>query len=393
MAIICSDDFLKAMKASVKFVFIKIEIYDSQMNFIKELTKDVTREDIGSISVDASRPIRRSFSFSLKNLNNEYDWSDSSLFWLDKRIKLFIGLKLPNGTIEYIPQGVFILTEPSDSHTLDGKIATIQGQDKAYMLTDRRGKFINTTTIETGANIAQAIKTIAGGAGETLFNFDTVTETVPYELVYEAGTSRWEAISELAILAKCTIYYDVYGYLRLRNIDLNEFSTFPTVWSFNYDQKDRFYAGNTRKLEDTICNRIIVLGGSGQTATQRYELVISDSDPRWTGSPYTVEKIGDILYYHNDGNPDPLLGGTDNGPVFWRAKYEMMKRLSFTERLSLSSAPLYILDANDIVGVEDSSNSVTGKYLIESFSLPITPQLMDFDCIKYNKVLNDWDFV
>lgn len=103
----CSDMCLKAMKASIKQVFIKIEVYDSKMNFIKELTKDVTKEDVGAISVDSNRPIRRSFSFSLNNKNNEYDWSESSMFWIDKRIKLFIGLKLPNKTIEYIPQGSF----------------------------------------------------------------------------------------------------------------------------------------------------------------------------------------------------------------------------------------------------------------------------------------------
>jgi hypothetical protein len=51
-----------------------MEMYDNQMNFIESIEKQVSQNDIGSISVDKSRPIRRNFSFSLINKDNKYTW-------------------------------------------------------------------------------------------------------------------------------------------------------------------------------------------------------------------------------------------------------------------------------------------------------------------------------
>jgi hypothetical protein len=389
-----SEQFIKQMKSSIKQLYVKLELFDSNMSFIKEITQKVTRDSIGSISVNADRPIRRSFSFSLVNNNNEFDWGDQNLVWIDKRVKLYTGLKLSDGTVEYVPQGVFILTSPSDSHNFQGKIANITGQDKGYLMTGSRGKFVNETTIETGVKIVDAIRIIAEGAGETLFNFDDgITATVPYELTYQSNDNRWKAIEELAKLAKCDIFYDVNGYLRLRKIDLNEFETEPIQWSYKYgDTNERFYAGNVRRMEEGIlANHIRVLGGSGQTATTLYDLVVDENDTNWTGSPYTVQNIGRVLYEHQNGNPDGLI--TTNDEAKWRAKFELRKRLGFTERLELSIAPNFLHDVHDIIEIIDSENSVTGKYLIKSFQLPLNPQLMTIECLKYRKIISNWNFI
>lgn len=388
-----SAEYIKAMKAPIKQTYIKLQLFDYQNIFLKEITRSVTKSDVGQISIDYSRPVRRSFSFSLLNKDNEFDFGSQNTIWIDKRVKLFTGLKLLNGTIEYIPQGVFVLTEPQNTHTLGGKIATIVGQDKAILLTDRRGAFVNQTTLAAGLNVSTAIKTIAGDAGETMFNFDTIIATIPYLLTYEAGSSRWQAISELALLAQCDIYYDVDGYLRLRKIDLNEFSTLPPVWSFNYgDATEKFYAGNVRKMSvENLSNHVIAIAGSSQTAIARYELKVTNTDPLWTNSPYTIEKIGDYVYFHNNANPDPIL--TTIGDCKFRCKYELMHRLGFSEQVSLSISPHYLLDVNDVIKIEDIQNSVSGNFIIRSMSIPINPQLMTIECQKYNAVISDWNFI
>lgn len=388
-----SADFLKVLKKPIKQLFLKFEFYDSHMNYIDEFTKQINKNDVGSISINIDRPVRRSFSFSLNNINGEFIWGEDKLIWINKRVKVFTGLKLTNGDIEYIPQGVFVLTEPSDSHNFEGKVTTINGQDKFYLMTDKRGKFLNQLTIETGTNIATAIKLIAQDAGETMFNFDDVTETVPYELTYQPEDNRYKAIKELADLAKCDIYYDVNGYLRLRRIDLNDISNYPAVWTFKYgDSTEKFYAGNVRRMDEQITsNHIIVLGGSSQTATARYELIVDETDSLWVDNPYSIQQIGDLLYYHNNGNPDGLI--TTNDEAKWRAKFELMKRLGYTEQVSLSIAPHWLLDGGDIIEIIDGENNVNGRYLIESLSIPLNPQLMTLECKKERKIIDDWDFI
>lgn len=389
----CSQEYMKALKSPIKQLYLKFEFYDSKMNYISEYTKYVTESDLGSISVSNDRAVCRNFSFSLNNKKGEFTFGEQNLIFIDKRVKLFTGLKIRDGSIEWIPQGIYLLTELQDSHTANGKITTMTGQDKGYLLSGNRGKLKSQITLEVGLNIGQAIRLLVSKVGETMFNFDVVTQTVPYTLTYEAGSSIYDAITELAELARCTINYDVYGYLRLKNIDLNDFDSLPSVWSYIYgDNNERFYAGNVRKMaESEMANHIIVHGGSGDTASVSYELVVTEANPLWVNSPYVIEEIGDLLYGHNNYNPDPLISTVEDAK--YRAKYELMKRLGYSEKLALSISPNYLHDVNDVVTIEDSENNVTGKYLIESFSIPLKPELMSCECLKYRKIINNWDFI
>jgi hypothetical protein len=388
-----SDVFYKAMISPVKELYLKIEFYDSKMTYIEEFTKKVTRDDIGSISIDKNRPIRRSFSFSLDNRNGEFTWGEKNLIWIDKRIKLFLGLKSGMNEIEYVPQGVYIMSEPQDSNGFDGKKVSITGQDKAWLMTDKRGKLVNELTIEEGTNIGVAIKILAEKVGETMFNFDDIETTVPYELTYQSGDNIYSAIEELALLGKCQVFYDIHGYLRLQNIDLNEFHTLPVVWSYkNGDKNERFYAGNVRKFDESnLANHIRVLGGSGETAEVLYDLEVTESNELWTDNPYAIEKIGRLTYFHNNGNPDGLITTEDEAK--WRAKWELMNRLGYAERLDLNIAPNFLHDAGDVIEIIDNENGVSGKYLLESFQLPLSPQLMTCNCVKYREIITDWNFI
>ncbi|MGG1663873.1 hypothetical protein [Brevibacillus sp. NRS-1366] len=386
-------DLIKAMRSAIKQTFIKLEFYDSKMNYINEFSKAVTTDDIGSISVDINRPVRRTFSFSLDNRKSIFNWGEEKLIWIDKRVKVYLGLKLPNGTIEYVPQGVFIVSEPQDSHTLEGKRTFVSGQDKMWLMTDKRGKFLYDTKIEEGLNVGTALKIIASKAGETLFNFDEINEVVPYELTYSPSDNLYKALEELSSFAKGIIYYDVFGYLRFKKIDLNSFEHSPASWVYKFNGTDeRFYAGNTRKFDESnLANHITVLGGSGQTAISSYEIIVDDNDPLWKDHPYSIQKIGRITYPHNNGSPDSLL--TTKEECKWRAKYELMKRLGYAERLSLNAAPVFVHDAGEIIEIDDEENDVKGKYLLETFSLPIKPALMTSECVKYRKVIDNWDFI
>jgi hypothetical protein len=328
----------------------------------------------------------------------DFIFGENNLIWINKRLKLFIGLMLPNGTVEYVPQGVFVLTEPQDNHTTEGKTATINAVDKAYFMTDNRGKFVNELTIAKGAKITDVIKIIANAVGETLYNFDNVTTTVPYELTYSGEDNRWKALQDLAALAQCTIFYDVNGYLRLKKIDLNMFDNEPVTWNYKYgDIQEKLYAGNTRSMNDSnLANHIRVIGGSSQTKTVIYDLKVDENDSKygnlWKGNPYSIQQIGLFSYFHNSNQPDPVLSTIDD--CKFRAKFELMKRLGYDEQVQISLAPNYLHDAEDVVWLQDTQNGLTGnKYLIKSINLPLAPALMTMEVTRMRKVISDWNFI
>lgn len=379
------------MKNPDKQLRIKIELYDSNMFFIKELTEHVTKNNIGAISANRNDPIRRSFSFTLNNKTGEYIWGADKLLWLDKRVKVYTGLLLSNGQIEYLPQGVFAITQPQDGHTFEGKLVTVECHDLAYFLTEGNSPFVNEQIIEAGVNCATAIKLLAQVAGITDFLFDNVTETVPYELTYSMNSDRWQAIQDIAAFCKSEVYFDTNGYLRLKRVaDLNDLQNESAVWKFYVG--DGFYSGNIRKMDsEKTANHIRVLGGSSQTETVIYDLVVDENTSLWQNSPYTVQKIGRKLYFHNEGNPDPLILNSNDAK--YRAKFELMNRLGYVEQVSLNSAPIYFLEPSDIIEIIDPANGINSRYRIESLQIPLNPEMMTIECSKEEKIITDWNFI
>lgn len=391
-----TQSFKNAMLSSSYRLYIKIQIYDSKMKFIKTITQQV-KNDIGTLAVNGDSPIRRSFKLNLDNSNGEFTFGDKNLIWLDKRLKLYVGLSTWNVPVEWVPLGVFVLTEPENSHLSDGNNATINAVDKAYLMTDNRGKFVNEFIIAKDANIVNTIKTIAGKVGETLFNFDTpdtANSKVKYELTYASGDNYWKAMQELADMAKCSIYYDVNGYLTLKRINLAEFDNAPVVWEYAYGQvKEKLYAGNTRIMGTSeLYNDIVVIGGGSTTKSVKYQLTVDETKTIWKDHPYSVQKIGYNTYFWNSGSPDVALETVDQ--CKYRAKLELMKHLGFIENVSLISAPNYLLDVNDVIWIEDKENGLTGdKYIIKSINLPISPSLMQIEVSRYKQVITDWNFI
>jgi hypothetical protein len=388
-------DFIKLMtNYEQKEFYIKLELYDKDMKYLFDLPpKKILKNDIANIRVDRNSPIQRSFSFSLDNSDSSYSWGSNNDIWINKRVKVYVGLKL-NGEVRYIPQGVFIVTAPFDTHNKsDGKKCNITGMDKAYLFTDKRGKIVDNLEIASGTNIATAIKTIATQGGETLFNFDTTSVVTPYKLTYEPGNNRWDIISELSQFGKMYAYYDVNGYLRLKYIgDLNDFYNLPDTWTYEYlGQNGHMYGGNIRKMDETILyNAIRVLGGSGQTASVYYDLIVDDTVSPFIGSPYSYQQLGYLWYGHNNWNPDPLIGA-DLDAAKYRAKYELMNRLGYSERVSLSISMNFLHEAGDIIRIIDSESGINDRYMIDSFNLPLTPGMMNVECRKEVRVVSDWN--
>ncbi len=55
---------------------------------------------------------------------------------------------MTENVIEYVPLGVYILTDLRDTHNLsDGKKCFITGMDKAYLMNDKYGKLKNPNEI------------------------------------------------------------------------------------------------------------------------------------------------------------------------------------------------------------------------------------------------------
>ncbi|WAH38241.1 hypothetical protein [Alicyclobacillus dauci] len=266
--------------------------------------------------------------------------------------------------IEYVPQGVFMLSAPTTSSKADGtREVTFQGDDKWHQFDGQPlGTFANPVTITKGTNIGTAITTLAQQFGETKFAFDACDVTVPYDMTYQPGEAVGKAMKDLAAIPVYSLFYDVDGYLRFRPINQN-LTTSPSVWT--YDKSEyTLYAGADKTFDESqLYNRVLVLGGSSQTAT--VSAIASNDDPN---SPISTVNIGVRLFVYNNGSPDPLITTQDLAQA--RADYELQQRARIVETQNFTALPNFLQDAEDIVTLVDDWTSTNGKYQITKLNIP-----------------------
>lgn len=222
-----------------------------------------------------------------------------------------------------------------------------------------------TTSTALGADIATAIKSVLNGI-ETLFNLDDTSQmqSVPYDMTWPAGTEYKQIINDLANILAWEIYYDVNGYLRF-HAPVDPTTTAP-MWTLSSDAMGfNLWAGAERQMDDSeLANYIVVYGGSSQTSLVSY--ILQDTDPN---SPTSIQRIGQRVYLHNNGNPDPVITTQELAQA--RAQYEYKKRLQIVEKLNFKMFPCPFMEHDDVYQITDPRNGTSGKYQVVSFTLPL----------------------
>jgi len=93
-------------------------------------------------------------------------------------------------------------------------------------------------------------------------------------------------------------------------------------------------------------------------------------------SNFTIERIGDFIYQHNQGTPDSLLEWT------WQLKnrviWEFQKRLSYAQQFSFQTKPYYGLDAYDIITIHDRlMDIIDERFRIDTINIPLNGNYMN----------------
>lgn len=109
-------------------------------------------------------------------------------------------------------------------------------------------------------------------------------------------------------------------------------------------------------------------------------------------SNFTVEKIGDYIYQHNQGQSDSLLKWT--WELMNRVIFELKKHLSYSQKFSFQIKPYYGLDCHDIIKIHDRLLDIVGtglekgtgeRFKIETISIPLNGNYMSITATREYK--------
>lgn len=358
----------------------------------------------GSLSVSMQNGQRRQANITLSNLDGAFNYAINKI-WFGQKIRLLMGLVLPDGTEFYLPQGVFYIRDSSNIFKPSQKTASFNLVDKwAYLDGTLFGKLNGTYQItkneETNGSLWRAInntlkldRTTFQTTNNSLMQIDNVNpvfttfydnktgnavrSNIPYPIIVSGDNSTVANILlELNGIIVGWIGYDQTGALRVdaSQNDIEDNSK-PILWNFTPNNSQLLGLTETSKNSE-VCNEVIIVG-QNLNKTNIFGKV-TNIDPR---SDTNVNIIGRRTYKESQPNFSKAQQCVD------LAKFRLKRKTILQKSITVESSQMFHLVENNLITVmrTDKQGNPTEKHLINSFTLPIgeTGQ-MTINCTSVN---------
>lgn len=371
------DDYTKLAEyenlhlQSVRRLIITIEVLDKNLKTIETIQGFSTS---GNINISNSSLIRRTGSLSFVLSDYLYPKKES-LLWMTNKIRVYVGIENLGSTDKsatHFCLGTFYITEPNVQIDKNSRSIEIQLED--YMTRWEQESLENKFVIESGTPLNTAVLSTMNFFGEFNTKVEFTDLTVPYKLEFNVGESVMSMIEKLRDLyMDWDCYYDTDGTFVFRKMQLQRKNGEPVSWSF-IDKANYITSFKESFTYKNIKNKVIVIGKMDEKTgiTPRAEVTLANED-----SPFHAKNIGEKKMIVNEGNY------STESQCDSRARYELFKASNMQEKLDINTIPIYFLDGNDIVEVQNLATNEIERYVIDTISLPLsTNGEMSIGCHK-----------
>lgn len=352
------QDYINVIKTGMVKPRIKIEWLRKD-----ETVESVIVEDVldGSLTINRNNGVRRTMTFTIQNSPSLIP----NIFgvWIDKRLRLSLGVVCDDGEDYFIPQGVFILSDPSYVSMPNGSTVTLNCNDKFTKLNGEDGGILlDVYQINSGTPVTSSIQTL-------LTTFEDVippiiqpnNQTFPYQIIKQQGDNVGDLLKEIANFMSYNCYYDELGRMIFAEDMSDDIKS--SLWDFNSEDDKFSYLGSTLNYEFSACRNTVrvignnILGVPVQALAQDVDLS-SDTNIYVIGVRPAEPVINSILQ--------------TQGQCQLLADY-MLKRLkAVNQSVSISSIPMYHLDVDSVITITDELHNLNkNRFLITNINIPL----------------------
>lgn len=200
-------------KQQKRDLYAKMYIMDFDFNVLDEISGVV----LGcNFTNDSKSSLRRSCSISISPTDSSFDISYGNKLWLDKYIKIYVGIKdIHTGEVAYTNMGIYLINNPSRVYSSIDNTINIQGLDLMSKLTGERNGNLEGMTYIIPANTFSysAIVGILEEGGFTQYALDYWNcPYTPNEIKIDIGGTLYDLLSAiLEIDSMMQMYFDVDG--------------------------------------------------------------------------------------------------------------------------------------------------------------------------------------
>lgn len=201
--------------------YIRLELLNYQFQTV-DTVEGVCQN--GNINISANSDIRRTGNIELVINNSSFEVSAGGKIWLDKYIKVWVGLmSLITEEIEYTNCGVYIIDAPSYNFNPSTNTLSLSLLDLMAKLTGIRNGYLPGTPVvlSAGENIRQTIIDTLALGGFTKYVVEEAPNpgTIPNDLEFDQGSTIYTLLSGLRdIYPNYEMFFDVNGVFYYRPI-------------------------------------------------------------------------------------------------------------------------------------------------------------------------------
>ena len=349
-----------AFKAAVltdHVVISKAEVWSSDRKLIDF---DI---DTGKVSVTTSNAVRRScevhVSTDRTSDNLVPDDGFDFIAPFGNQLRLYRGIQYTDGTEEYVPLGVFVITEVDVKDTNEGVSMVIRGEDKSIIVS--RNKWTSAYQMVNGTLEASLTALLQNRYADITTDFPVTNISVnQIVLGSDSNLDPWKDAVGIAQLVGYDLYFDVNGVCTMKQ--------FPTLDAASVVATYKEGSGTTitsldRKISTKETYNGVVYTVEGSQVTTPVRVEIWDEDP---ASPtYRYGVFGSVPTFVTTN----LI--STSAEAIKAASLLLNTYIGQQEVINFESIVDPSLDVNDVVYVNSEGAKVDRTVIIDSMDIPL----------------------
>ena len=349
-----------AFKAAVltdHIVISKAEVWSSDRKLIDF---DI---DTGKVSVTTSNAVRRScevhVSTDRTSDNLVPDDGFDFIAPFGNQLRLYRGIQYTDGTEEYVPLGVFVITEVDVKDTNEGVSMVIRGEDKSIIVS--RNKWTSAYQMVNGTLEASLTALLQNRYADITTDFPVTNISVnQIVLGSDSNLDPWKDAVGIAQLVGYDLYFDVNGVCTMKQ--------FPTLDAASVVATYKEGSGTTitsldRKISTKETYNGVVYTVEGSQVTTPVRVEIWDEDP---ASPtYRYGVFGSVPTFVTTN----LI--STSAEAIKAASLLLNTYIGQQEVINFESIVDPSLDVNDVVYVNSEGAKVDRTVIIDSMDIPL----------------------
>lgn len=264
---------------------------------------------------------------------------------------------------EYVPLGVFPITQVSINQDDNGIAIDISGDDRSRIISDNR--WIDPYQIASGTNVATALTALLQDryADVQLRFTDTSATTAAITLGLDSENDPWADAVDIAEAAGLDLFFDQEGACVLRPKD--DYSVAASVEAYNEDTEAMILTTGRTLTRDEVYNTVIVTA-EGTDTNVPFRSVAIDNDP---ASPtYVFGPLGSKPTFISSS----LINSQASADAFAAATLNDLRGID--ENIAWTQIVDPSLDAGDVVSIVNVSAKIARALVLDKLTIPLSPE-------------------